>query len=285
MAGDWIKMRIDLQSHPKIVRILSATDADKFRVIGGLHAVWSVFDTHSVDGVLPGYTPKALDHVIGWPGFSAAMIDVGWLSFRDAEGLAMPEFGEHNGQSAKRRAEDQKRKRDGRNRPQSVRKVSGESADTNGTREREEKEKIEAIPPSSPLPAEKPKPAARKTKIPEPFLVTGEMRKWAAERVPAVNLQLQTEKFVNYWRSEAKTKADWPATWRNWMLTEQANAERRPSGGYPGAVINRQQQVEDINNAVVAEIREREQQRQASIARGELFDMGPIIEIGGERIE
>lgn len=39
MSGDWIKMRIDLQTHPKIVRILSATKADKFRVIGGLHTV------------------------------------------------------------------------------------------------------------------------------------------------------------------------------------------------------------------------------------------------------
>lgn len=40
MAIDWIKMRVDLQTHPKVVRILSATGTDKFRVIGGLHAVW-----------------------------------------------------------------------------------------------------------------------------------------------------------------------------------------------------------------------------------------------------
>jgi len=114
VAGDWIKMRIDLQSHPKIVRILSATKSDKFRVIGGLHAVWSVFDTHSTNGELHGYTPESMDHVIGWLGFSDAMIASGWLSFDGDETLVMPEFGEHNGKSAKRRAEDQKRKRDGR---------------------------------------------------------------------------------------------------------------------------------------------------------------------------
>lgn len=134
-------MRIDLQSHPKVVRILSATHTDKFRVIGGLHSVWSVFDLHSEDGNLKGYTPEALDHVIGWEGFARAMESVGWLLFDGAETLTLPEFGEHNGQSAKRRAEDQKRKRDSRNH---VRNPSAVDADKKRTREekrREEKEK------------------------------------------------------------------------------------------------------------------------------------------------
>ncbi len=142
MAGDWIKMRTDLQTHPKIVRILSATSTDKFRVIGGLHAVWTVFDTHSTDGVLKGYTPELLDHVIGWEGFSRAMEAVGWLLFDGIETLALPEFEAHNGQSAKRRAEDQKRKKNSR---QSVRNVSADDADKKRIRDRdrEDKEKIE----------------------------------------------------------------------------------------------------------------------------------------------
>jgi len=143
MAGDWIKMRIDLQTHPKVVRILSATKADKFRAIGGLHAVWSVFDTHSQDGSLKGYTPETLDHIIGWMGFSEAMIAVGWMAFDGAETLTLPEFDEHNGKSGKRRAEDQKRKRNSRISPQSVTEESGQKADKKRTREekrREEKE-------------------------------------------------------------------------------------------------------------------------------------------------
>lgn len=133
MAGDWIKMRIDLQSHPKVVRILSATGTDNFRVIGGLHAVWGVFDTHSEDGVLHGYTPETLDHVVGWDGFAAAMCAVEWLMFDGRETLTLPEFAAHNGQSAKRRGEDQKRKRGSRKsvrnlsaiRPQTMRTESG----------------------------------------------------------------------------------------------------------------------------------------------------------------
>lgn len=139
MASDWLKMRIELQSHPKTVRILSATRTDKFRVIGGLHAVWSVFDTHSEDGKLKGYTPELMDQVIGWDGFSRAMESVGWLTFDGIETLGMPEFHEHNGQSAKRRAEDQKRKRDAR---RESGKECGQNADRMRTREREEKEKI-----------------------------------------------------------------------------------------------------------------------------------------------
>lgn len=135
MAGDWIKMRTDLLTHPKVVRILSATKTDKFRVIGGLHAVWSVFDAHSTDGQLHGYTPALMDTIIGWTGFAAAMMAVGWLEYDGAETLALPRFDDHNGKCAKRRGDDQKRKRDDRkqkevpivsaNCPQEVRNESG----------------------------------------------------------------------------------------------------------------------------------------------------------------
>jgi hypothetical protein len=148
MAGDWIKMRIDLQTHPKVVRILSATKSDKFRVIGGLHAVWSVFDTHSTDGTLNGYTPETLDHIIGWEGFAAAMIAVGWMEFDGLETLVLPEFDEHNGKSGKRRAEDQKRKKNSRKSPENVRNLSANEEDEKRTRE--EKRRNIYIPPISP---------------------------------------------------------------------------------------------------------------------------------------
>src|SRR5690606_33673557 len=132
MAADWIKMRTDLQSHPTVVRILSATSTDKFRVIGGLHAVWGVVDNHTPDGILRGYTPELLDHVIGWDGFARAMEAVGWLQFDGLETLTLPEFEAHNGQSAKRRAEDQKRKKASR---QFVRNLSASEPDKTRTRE------------------------------------------------------------------------------------------------------------------------------------------------------
>ncbi|WP_116521024.1 DNA replication domain protein [Achromobacter insuavis] len=142
MAADWIKMRVDLPTHPKVVRIASACKADRLRVIGGLLSVWGLFDAHSIDGQLEGYTPDVLDETIGFPGFSAAMIGVGWLEF-DGFSLWMPQFEEHNGQSAKKRAQDADRKRNDRN-------SSASEADKKRTRE--EKNRKEKDNPQSPLP-------------------------------------------------------------------------------------------------------------------------------------
>lgn len=145
MAGDWIKMRMDLQTHPKIVRIMSATCSDKFRVIGGLHAVWCIFDQHSDNGELRGYSPEMMDTVIGWNGLSDALISVGWLEHSD-ETLVMPEFDSHNGKSAKRRADDTKRKREARLCPQDVRKMSANDQEKLGTREEKRREDKDSKP-------------------------------------------------------------------------------------------------------------------------------------------
>lgn len=134
MAGDWIKMRADLHTHPKVVRMASALKADRLRIVGGLHSAWCLFDVHSVDGYLDGYSPETLDDLIGFPGFARAMMAVGWLE-EDGESLVMPRFEAHNGQSAKRRAQDADRKRN-------VRKMSAPEADKKRTREEKRREDI-----------------------------------------------------------------------------------------------------------------------------------------------
>lgn len=134
MAGDWIKMGKDLLTHPKVVRISSALKADKLKTVGGLFAVWCLFDTHSIDGNLSGYTYETIDEEIRFPGFSAAMESVGWLK-SDAEGASLPDFEEHNGQSAKRRAQETERKRN-------ERKTSAPDADKKRTREEKRREDI-----------------------------------------------------------------------------------------------------------------------------------------------
>jgi len=139
MAGDWIKMRADLHTHPKIVRMASALKADRLRIVGGLHSAWCLFDVHSVDGFLDGYTAETLDDMIGFPGFSRAMMAVGWLEM-DGENLVMPRFDDHNGQSAKRRAQDAARKK-------SVRKMSAPDADKMKTREEKRREDIKETDP------------------------------------------------------------------------------------------------------------------------------------------
>lgn len=70
------------------------------------------------------------------------------------------------------------------------------------------------------------------TRIPEPFLLTAEMRAWAKKECPNINITKGTQEFVDYWRGrvgkEGK-KADWEATWRNRMRVLQERAEQGSS--------------------------------------------------------
>ena len=136
MAGDWIKMRTDLSTSPKVVRIASALRADRFRTVGALHAVWCLFDAHSLDGKLEGYTLGTVDDLIGFSGFAEAMASVGWL-IESAEGIELPRFDDHNGSSAKRRAMESDRKRKGRL------SASNADAEADELRTREEKRREE----------------------------------------------------------------------------------------------------------------------------------------------
>lgn len=55
------------------------------------------------------------------------------------------------------------------------------------------------------------------SKIRPNFAITPEMRTWAEAKVPRVDIELETEKFVDYFLACGKAMADWDATWRNWM--------------------------------------------------------------------
>lgn len=122
----------------------------------------------------------------------------------------------------------------------------------------------------------------RKVAIPDQFMVTAEMRTWAATSAPAVNLKTETENFVDYWRGAGGTKVDWVATWRTWMRKSQTDSQRGGGrGGYKS--VNQQQVVEDNNARVVREIEEREAHK-VSGSGEDLFNLGEPITIEGEFI-
>lgn len=63
-------------------------------------------------------------------------------------------------------------------------------------------------------------PRKRGSRIPDPFVLTAEMKAWAAAEVPGLDVVSHTREFVDFWRAESGAKAsklDWVATWRNWM--------------------------------------------------------------------
>lgn len=146
MNGTWIKIQTSLLRSPKIVRMMSALDADKFRTLGGTVSAWCLADEHAnSDGVLEMSTDE-LDALIGFPGLAAAMISVGWLLELPGSKIQFPDYEAHNGPTAKRRAQETSRKGRARKRT-NVRIECGQmsASDADKVRNREEKRREDKI--------------------------------------------------------------------------------------------------------------------------------------------
>jgi hypothetical protein len=102
MAGDWIKMRMDLPEDPAVYKIASAMKTDRLSVIGRLYAFWAWADKFAVDGRVDGATSTVVDDVTRCDGFASAMQSVKWLEIGD-DHIAIPNHDRHNGESAKER--------------------------------------------------------------------------------------------------------------------------------------------------------------------------------------
>jgi|688.fasta_scaffold258095_2 hypothetical protein len=109
MAGTWIKLRTNIFTDARIASIARKLKTDNFGIIGRLCLLWSNADEHTRDGNIKSLTPEILDSWVGLDGFSEELVSLGWIAFNE-HGATLPRFDEHNGQSAKRRAEDSARK-------------------------------------------------------------------------------------------------------------------------------------------------------------------------------
>jgi hypothetical protein len=103
MAGDWIKMRVDLATDPDVIGIASKTELDEDTVVGKLHRLWSWADQQTTNGDAASVTEAWIDRFLGAPGFASAMVSAGWLTITSG-GVILPDFEKHNGQTGKRRA-------------------------------------------------------------------------------------------------------------------------------------------------------------------------------------
>jgi hypothetical protein len=103
MSDDWIKYRVGLPTNPRVIKIAGILRKPIPHIVGSLMAFWAIGDKHTTDGVLDGYTPDVVDDMIGLRGFAEALRTVGWLEVGDGS-VTIPDFDEHNSQSAKRRA-------------------------------------------------------------------------------------------------------------------------------------------------------------------------------------
>ncbi|MFY1939512.1 hypothetical protein ACOTCW_29175 [Achromobacter xylosoxidans] len=146
-------MRSNLWDDPRVARLVDLTDSSEAAVIGGLYWLWATADQHTADGFMPGLSCRQIDRKTGVSGLGQALVEIGWIEDRD-EGIVIVNFEDHNGASAKKRAQTAKRVANHRsgNAGETHDEDSGNAPSVTGAlaREREEKDK-EEIPPNPPL--------------------------------------------------------------------------------------------------------------------------------------
>lgn len=103
MAGDWLKMSVNLPDKPEVWQIAGMLAIEADSVVGKLLRVWAWFDAHTEDGNAVGVTYPLVDRVAGVAGFAEAMVFAGWLH-QNGSVMTVPHFERHNGKTAKNRA-------------------------------------------------------------------------------------------------------------------------------------------------------------------------------------
>ena len=113
MAGDWIKMRTSLVKAPQVIRLAADLKKSKAEILGALFLLWVIADESSLEGVIK-FGASHLDKELDIDGFSYALQKVGWLVEENEYQIKLVNYGEHNGPTGRRRAEDYKRAREKR---------------------------------------------------------------------------------------------------------------------------------------------------------------------------
>lgn len=126
MAGDWIKWTKGLPNKPEVIRMATALRISREAVVCRLMQFWEWCDENVADcdvretgsafvKLSPdrGDNVAVVDSLVRTPGFADSLAVVGWIKFRD-DLIELPNFGRHNGETAKtraRNAKNQQRKR------------------------------------------------------------------------------------------------------------------------------------------------------------------------------
>lgn len=234
MAGDWLKVEAATPDKPEVLQMAYDLNLDPDAVFGKVFRVWRWFDSHSEEGNAPSVTELLLDRQVGVSGFVSAMVSCGWMEKTD-QGLTIPNFENHNGQSAKKRANTARRV--------AKHKAANASSDEKVTppalpdelpkalareeKRREDKtntnnknisdEKVSDIEPKKPKRTTKPK----QTALPKDFELTYELiaaatKYWQSKGRSDLDPVDAFERFKTYHASKGSMMADWSAAWRTW---------------------------------------------------------------------
>jgi hypothetical protein len=112
MASDWIKWVKGLSRRREVIALARKLSMSCREAACACMEVWEWADSETIDGHVRGVCAADIDLMVGIPGFSDALeaAEVGWVKI-NAQGITFQKWERHNGESAKRRATESKKKR------------------------------------------------------------------------------------------------------------------------------------------------------------------------------
>lgn len=220
MAGDWIKFEHATLDKPEVLRTAEMLGVSRDTAVG-IFIRYFVWLDKNLSGLCPGLvrnvSRKSLDEVMHCPGFAACLECVGWATFDDsAWTLSVANADNHNGQSAKSRALDARRKSKGRH--ADVREMSGSEPDTNRTRE-EKRRANTSLRDVLEAPSEEHRSLARSL---------------------GVDCDEQFQRYRDHFKANGRSHRDQQAGFRNWLRKAADFADKkRPAGREPSLAEKR----------------------------------------------
>jgi hypothetical protein len=207
MAGEWIKAGKALHNRPEVLRLAAIFGWSRDEAVGVMLRFWFWLDDAvvdaPVDAVVDGLVAQDVDKVMSCAGFAKALELVGWLRMEDnPPRLIVPNFGRHNGETAKKRA--LKSERQAHWRANHVDAVVDAPVST-----REDKIRSTVLRTVG----------ARPTRIPDDWQPTLADVAFAKQRLRPDAVFGQVEAFRNYWQGAVRnaTSPNWSAKWRTWV--------------------------------------------------------------------
>lgn len=232
----WFKVDDGLHASRKLLSIPKRT---RFAAVG----LWTIAGSWSADQLTDGTIPDYMLDVFGAPPSAPqALVDAG-LWEREQGSYVFRNW--HEYQPSKQdvdaeRAASRERMRELRaRRKQPKQPEQREEGEVFGRTGPNGSENVRNPDPTRPDPthieeanaSSKPrKRAPRATRIPDGWTPTDELAQAMSMECPTVNQQAEHRKFVDYWTAKSgkdATKADWNATYRNWIRRAAENAPQR----------------------------------------------------------
>lgn len=240
MAGDWIKMRVSLVNHPKVLalseelshygdyqewsglagfipsmggtqksfddEIIQALRVTRYVTVTALLRFWGYANEHSKEEFIASLRISDIDEIAGIPSFGLAMEAIGWAIYDESrKGIVLPNFTEHNATANDRGAADrQKRYRERKK----LRDVTGDVTSDITPLHREEKRREEKKD------INKPSRRKSKTTIPDGFSISAGVKEWA-EKNGYQRLDERLAHFITVSQAKGYEYADWDAAFRN----------------------------------------------------------------------